>query len=399
MDAGGIDQRKPGAAGCIVRSRAGRRLRVFVRASENTRDGVPVAQVIHRALIGGELLAVVVRGVTDQLGLAKVPHQLDCRQVVGIRAAYPLGSCRVELSLIGVRVSRPVGGFVVLVLPLVEKAGRDRDARARLPRGREARHVGVRVVDVVVDDGAGVRVDAIDPAAVITVPEARADPENAVGHRPADRDAELAIGLPVLRIGELAAYVCVRRRGAGWSHDVTHRTTLGTRAEQSALRPAQHLDALQVEGLWQGVIGVETDRAHLYRSVVDVDTGGAGAPRGGDAANRDRIGAGVIDRHPRREANHVPEVLDAPGIDRFLGQGCHADRHLAELLLAPRRGDDHFLQPLGARGRPGAGNLLSCGTRRTRSGRGLIGAGGARHRAQEPGRRQWQGNRAENGVQ
>src|SRR5262249_39559290 len=118
MDAGGINQREPRAAGRIVRNRALGSRPVFARSSEAARDGAPVAQVIHRALVGGELLAVVVGNVADQLALAEVPLQFDRRQVVIIRTADALGGRGVELPLIGIRISRPVGGFVVLVLLL-----------------------------------------------------------------------------------------------------------------------------------------------------------------------------------------------------------------------------------------------------------------------------------------
>ena len=60
--------------GRIVRSRAlGRQRERVVRTPEATWDRGPVAQVIHRALIAGELLAVEVRNVTDQLAPGEVP--------------------------------------------------------------------------------------------------------------------------------------------------------------------------------------------------------------------------------------------------------------------------------------------------------------------------------------
>src|ERR1700692_1441048 len=129
MDAGGIDQRKPGAAGRIVRSRALGRQRELIRPSEPARDSAPVAQVIHRALVAGELPAVAVGNATDQLALGEVPVDPERRQVVGIRTTYPLRSRGVELPLTQVRVRRPEGGLVVLVLLLVKNAGRNGNAR------------------------------------------------------------------------------------------------------------------------------------------------------------------------------------------------------------------------------------------------------------------------------
>jgi hypothetical protein len=71
--------------------------------------------------------------------------------------------------------------------------------------------------------------------------------------------------------------------------DVAHRAALGTGAEQRALRPAQHLDAVDVEGLRQRVVGIEGQRAHLDRRVVEIDAGGAGAAGRGDAADREML--------------------------------------------------------------------------------------------------------------
>src|SRR5205085_12140508 len=139
----------------------------------------PVAQVIHRALVAGELPAVEVRNVTDQLAPGEVPVHPERRQVVGIRTTYPLRSRGVELPLTQVRIRRPVGGLVVLVLLLEKDAGRTGDARARLPRGRQARHVRVRIIDVVVDDRASARIGAVHPAAVVAVPDAPANAEYA----------------------------------------------------------------------------------------------------------------------------------------------------------------------------------------------------------------------------
>jgi hypothetical protein len=141
---------------------------------------------------------------------------------------------------------------------------------------------------------------------------------------------------------------------------ISYRACLAPRAQQLVLLAAQHLDALQVEGLRQRVIRVEADGAHLDRRVVDVDARGARAARGGDTTDRDRVGSRVIDGHPRGEARDVLEVLDAQLVHRLLGQGGDADRHLAQGLLVACRRHHHFLQPghgllVGVRARPGHG--------------------------------------------
>ena len=89
------------------------------------RNRLPVAQVVDGALIGGELLAVEIGGIGDDLALAQIPLDLQGRQVVPIRATDPFGRRGIELPLCRIGVRRPVGRVVVLVLALVEDAGRD----------------------------------------------------------------------------------------------------------------------------------------------------------------------------------------------------------------------------------------------------------------------------------
>src|SRR3977135_1114798 len=126
------------------------------------------------------------------------------------------------------------------------------------------------------------RVDSLDPAAVVPVPDAGAHPERAIDERLPARDAELGARLTVLGVGDLAAHISVRPGDARLREDVAHRSALCARAEQGALRSAQHLDALQVEGLRQRVIGVEADSAHLDWRGVDGDACGTRGAAGTD---------------------------------------------------------------------------------------------------------------------
>ena len=84
--------------------------------------------------------------------------------------------------------------------------------------------------------------------------------------------------------------------------DVAHRAALRAGAEQGSLRTAQHFDAIEVEELDQRIVGIESERAHLDRRIVDVDSGGARAAARGDAANRDLVGR--------------PESIATPGVKR-----------------------------------------------------------------------------------
>ena len=75
-------------------------------------------------------------------------------------------------------------------------------------------------------------------------------------------------------------------------------------------------------------------------------------PDGCDAANRDVVGARVVDVDARSEARHIQDVLDAAHVHRILSQGGHADGHLAQAFLMAGGGDGDFLQGPGLRPRP-----------------------------------------------
>ena len=293
-----VEQRIPRAVRRVIRGFAaeshtahGRAERRVGRPAEALVEG----QVVHGALVAGVLLAVVVRGVGDDRALVEVPLHLQRRQVVLIRIGDALRGRGIELALPRVGIRRPVGRLVVLLAVLIEHAGRHREAARRLPDARQPQHQRVRVVDVMRQHLVGRVADAIDPATVVAVPGAGAKTEGAVDDRAAVGDAELVARLTVLGVGGLAAHIGAGGGEARLRHDVAHRAAFRAGAEQRALRPAQNLDALEVEGLRQRVVGIEADVAHLDRGVVEVDAGGTGPRRGGNAADRDGVGAGVVD--------------------------------------------------------------------------------------------------------
>src|SRR3977135_854133 len=93
------------------------------------------------------------------------------------------------------------------------------------------------------------RVDSLDPAAVVPVPDAGAHPERAIDERLPARDAELDARLAVLRVGDLAAHIGVRPGDARLREDVAHRSALCARTATGAQRSGKHLDTLQHVGL------------------------------------------------------------------------------------------------------------------------------------------------------
>ncbi len=208
------------------------------------------------------------------------------------------------------------------------------------------------MVGVLVDGRERHGVDAVDPAAVLAVPDGESRAELVLDKRAAHSNARFVTRIPALGGGELGAAVNAGLGEAGLRRDVTHRAALGAGAEQRALRSAQHFHPLDVEGLGQRLVGVERERAHLDRRVVEIDAGRAGAAGPGDTTDGDVVGAGVVEVHSRREARHFRKILDATIIEALLRQRRYADGYLAETLRAARGGHDDFLQRPAARFAP-----------------------------------------------
>src|SRR5438876_4059022 len=91
------------------------------------------------------------------------------------------------------------------------------------------------------------RVDAVDPAAILAVPDRESRAEFALDHRAADGHTGFVARIAALGGGELSAAVDTGLAETGLRRDVTHRAALGAGAEQRALRTAQHLHTSDVE--------------------------------------------------------------------------------------------------------------------------------------------------------
>ena len=119
-------------------------------------------------------------------------------------------------------------------------------------------------------------------------------------------------------------------------------------AEQGALRPLQHLDALEL---------AEVAKAHPVARAVDaVDDhadrrlqAGVVAHRADatDARGGQRLALGAGDGQAGHQHLQVLDVADAGVLEDFLGQRGHHDRHVLQGLLALLRGDHQLVERLG----------------------------------------------------
>ena len=312
-----------------------------LRAAE---EGLVEAEVVQRAVVPGRVVAVVVRGVRNELYGAQITLDLQCRQVELVRCVA-LGRVGVDVPVVaGIRVDRPVVFDVVPVAVLVVDARRDSPVLRWRPDGSQADELRRVVVAVLFEQRLVYRVDAVDPAAVTAVPDAGAHAELAVDDRCAASDTGLIARRATLGVRDLGTRIAARLGQAWLVGDEPDGATLGAGAEQRALRTTQDLDTIDVEGLGQCLVRVKGQRAHLDGRVVDVDTGRTCATGGGYAADRDVVGAGVVDVDTRRELGDVLEVLDAAQVEAFLVQRRHAQRHLAQRLFVTGRGDDDLAE-------------------------------------------------------
>ncbi len=302
------------------------------------------AEVVEGAFVTVLLLSVVVGGIGDEFRKAQVPADLQRGEVEAVRHAALRGIGVHELVVVRVGIQRPVVVDVVLVLVLVVDPRSHGPLVRDLPQRREAHEQRVAEVGVLLGLLPADRVDVVNPAAIAPVGDREARTQHPLDQRAADGRAGLVARRPALRVGDFLAAVDRAGGEARLGGDVAHRATLGAGAEQRALRAAQHLDAIDVEGLRQRLVGIEGERTHLDRRVIHVDAGGAGAAGAGYAADRDVVRAGVVEVYARGEARDFLEVLDATVVHVLLGERGDADRHLAQGLLAPGGRDGDLLQ-------------------------------------------------------
>ena len=206
----------------------------------------------------------------------------------------------------------------------------EEQVRSRLPFGGDPGGEHVLVVMLV----AGVEILAI---AVALQPGDRA----ADAERVADRQSHRAdqVDLVVAAIGRPHPRVELMAEPAG---DVFERAADRVAAVERALRPAQHLDPLDVED-------VEHRRLRARDiDVVDIEAdAGLEAPErvlladAADEADQGRVGAARdLQRSVRRALHHRGEVDRALVLERLAVERGDRDRHVLQALRAAAGGDD-----------------------------------------------------------
>ena len=134
-------------------------------------------------------------------------------------------------------------------------------------------------------------------------------------------------------------------------HDAAGRVA----PEEGALRPAQHFHALNVEQLeMQAAHGGLVDVVQVYRDRVFLRIGKViQANAAQEEVDHAGFCVGNRETQARCHRDHVGRVDEAQFTDCVGGKGGNRDTDLLQILLAPLRGNDDFLEFLRVgRGRP-----------------------------------------------
>ncbi len=140
------------------------------------------------------------------------------------------------------------------------------------------------------------------------------------------------------------------------------RPTLGARAIQGSLRPAQNLDPVDVDQPGLRVTLVPRDGDD--RNLVHIDADGRIADRRADAANGDVVLSRSVrpivvgcEGDARHDARDVFEVFDMKRLDAPAVQDANTDGHVLRVLFPLVRGDDHLGEGTGIVARIGGGRV------------------------------------------
>ena len=175
---------------------------------------------------------------------------------------------------------------------------------------------------------------------------------------------------------ELAVGLGRKTRPGGDDVDQAGR---GVAAEQCALRPAQHFDAVDRAELGQadaGARAIDAVDKHADRGFeAGVVADGADAADSGDAAAAFRLGRGH--QQGRRKLGQLADVRRARILEAFGGDRADRDRNVGQCLVAAVGGDDDVA---GRRVLLAAG-LVAAAAGLAAGGIGLRGAVGLRLRA------------------
>ena len=294
----------------------------------------------HRIEIGGDL-----HGRQDEAVALRLGERRVAGEVASVRISH---AERARIDRRGQRDGRRADGVerraVVLLDVLIVEAGLDVQpvVRREVQGAAEDRRVGRVAVGLAV-----VRILpalTVDPAAFFALQEADAEAQLAFDDRAADGHAGFVARIAVIDDAGPGASIDAVVGQARGRRDEADGAALRARAEQGALRTAQHFDALEVEDVGHGRAGV-VDRGvtGLDRGVVDVHRCRGRAGRRFDAADGDPLGTILRNVHARGLQRDVADVADALGVQSFLAIGADADRRLAQLHRLLGGGDDDLV--------------------------------------------------------
>ena len=158
-----------------------------------------------------------------------------------------------------------------------------------------------------------------------------------VGQRPGKNRTDLLLVIG----GDHAPHRRGQRLRRRLGHDIDEARR-GRLSIQRRLRPAQHLDPLDIGKIGEGA-RLEGQR-HIVQDHRDARLDAGAEGQGADAADRD-IGARRIFRRPdaqrRRHAAQIVEILHRIGLQLGLAQHLHRQGHILHILFALlRRHDD-----------------------------------------------------------
>ena len=226
-------------------------------------------------------------------------------------------------------------------------------AVARLEGERQAPAVTLAAVDVL----ARGRPERIDEAAVAGVVSDRAE-RSVLAQRQIDRALEVAAEIVAINQVDVGLDRTLGHPQPRLVGDVADRSADRARSEQRALRPAQRLDAVEVEQVEVGgeqrqrdcrFVEIDPDLL-LHPGLVAHDLSG------GDAADRNLAlpRPEVLHRQPGDIARDVFERVRARLLDVGGGLRVDRERHVLDRLVALGRGDDDVV----AGGLCGGGSIL-----------------------------------------
>ena len=195
-----------------------------------------------------------VRGIGDELREPQISFYLQCRQVEPIRVGA-LRGIRVDELIVapGLRIQQPVAFHVVAVAVLIVNARRHRPTRCRRPDERQSIQHGFVEIGILLIEGQGCGIDAVDVAAVApVVPNSETRPQRAVDQRAARGNPALIARRTTLRVRHLLTVIKAIGGQTGLGGNVAHGSAHRARSEKSSLRSAQHFDAVDIKRFPEG---------------------------------------------------------------------------------------------------------------------------------------------------